>query len=291
MSIVLRELGGILAVVITLGMVVKVRAQTPPSAAPPAKERAVDPREREKLEFFRGRFEPCHVTLAGREEPCQYVAHPLTRFDNPISKIEDGYMFLWTNRGRPVATVKSYHSVPNKSWGRTFVSLAERPLEMRHNDQPLWAPTEAGVKFVELPDSPLPAADPRRRLTQMRQISRRFQAIDNWGIKDPTDWQLRLLPAPLFRYEVKSEEVIDGALFGYVLTSPEALLLLEARDTGERFAWHYALSRCTRFGIRFLLDGKPIAEFDRLDRWPASGTYFHSALPWEEYPFDAAAPN
>ena len=238
------------------------------------------------------------LTVADRpDEPCKYVAEPLAKFDNPISQIEDGFMFLWTDRGRPVAVVKSYHNLPNKTWGRTFVSLATQPLVMkqqegkaaRRQEPSLWTPEQAGVTFAELPDAPAPAAEPRQRLVQMRTLARRFSVIDHWGIKDPTDWRLRLLPTPLYRYEAKEDDVIDGALFGYVLTSPEALLLLEARKTEKGLVWHYAVSRFTRFGVRFSLDGKQIAEFDRLDAWPATGTYFHYPQPWEEYPFDAKA--
>ena len=122
----------------------------------------------------------------------------------------------------------------------------------------------------------------------MRAIARRFSVIDNWGIKDPTDWQLRLLTTPLYRYESNDDDVVDGALFGYVLTSPEALLLLEARKTDKGLTWHYAVSRFTRFGVRFSLDGQQIAEFERLDAWPSTGTYFHYPQPWEEYPFEVS---
>jgi hypothetical protein len=261
-------------------------AQPPKVATAPAEERPSDPHQREKLEFFRDRIGGVRLTVAARpDQPCDYIAEPLAKFDNPISHIEDGFMFLWTNRDRPVATVKSYHNLPNKTWGRTFVSLATRPIVMQREGQPLWTPDEAGVTFADLPDAPQPAAEARQRLVQMRAIARRFSVIDHWGITAPTDWQLRLLPTPLYRYEAKDDDVVDGALFGYVLTSPEALLLLEARKTDKGLAWQYAVARFTRFGVRFALDGKQIAEFDRLDGWPATGTYFHYPQPWEEYPF------
>jgi hypothetical protein len=92
--------------------------------------------------------------------------------------------------------------------------------------------------------------------------------------------------APLYRYEVPDENVVDGALFGYVLTSsPEAVVLLEARTAHGELTWHYMVSRLTRFGITFSLDERKIAEFPRLDEWPATGRYFHHPLPMPEYPF------
>jgi hypothetical protein len=61
---------------------------------------------------------------------------------------------------------------------------------------------------------------------------------------------MRLLPRPLYRYDVKpgpdSGGVIDGALFAYVTTKstdPEIFLLLEANksNTGAP-QWQYALA-------------------------------------------------
>ena len=125
----------------------------------------------------------------------------------------------------------------------------------------------------------------------MREIAKRFQVVDRWGIKDPTDWQLRLLTAPLYRYEVAEEGVVDGALFGYALTTaPEALLLLEVRKTARGLAWQYAVSRCTRFEIRISLDGEQIAEFPRLEAWPPTQTYFHDPIPLADYPFPTRTP-
>jgi hypothetical protein len=276
----------LLVLVLTFLLASSASAQQAKTKALPER-RPPDPHQREKLEFFRDRVGAVRLTVADRpDEPCQFVAEPLAKFDNPISQIWDGFMFLWTDRGRPVAVVKSYHNSPNKTWGRTFVSLAPQLIVMKQDGKPLWTPEGPGVTFAKLPGTAVPAAEPRQRLAQMREIARRFSVIDHWGIKDPTDWQLRLLTTPLHRYEVPDEGVVDGAMFGYVLTAPEAIVLLEARQSAQGdLSWHYALARCTRFGVRFSLDGKQVAEFDRLDAWPPTGTYFHYALQWEEYPF------
>src|SRR5204863_6612618 len=166
------------------------------------------------------------------------------------------------------------------------VSLSEQPLVLESGKQTLWTPPQDAAVFKPLADSPLPADRPNVRLSQMRKLAERFQVVDRWGMKDPTDWQLRLLTTPLFRYKVPDENVVDAALFGYVLTtSPEALLLLEARRAGNELRWHYAVSRFTRFEITISLDDRKLAEFPRLESWPATGTYFHHPLPMPAYPF------
>ena len=240
----------------------------------------------EKIDFYRNRLREQQLFIADSpDKPCELVASPLMRFDNPVSKIGDGLMFIWTDSGRPVAAMKSYYNMPNNTWGRTFVSLATRPLELRISEKPVWTPRQAGVTFKVLSGLPPPAKKPTLRLVQMRDIAQQFQVVDNWGIKDPTDWQLRVLPKPLYRYQVAGEQVVDGALFAYVLSGPEALLLLEAHRIKEGLEWRYAASRCTRFGITFSFRETKVAEFPRLDAWPPTETYFHYAVPMTGYPF------
>src|SRR5262249_57146973 len=72
--------------------------------------------------------------------------------------------------------------------------------------------------------------------------------VDGEGKK----WDLRLLPAPLYRYPEARSGVTDGALFTLVSnagTDPEVLLLIEAREVGGKLRWEYA---CGRFSDRSL---------------------------------------
>lgn len=247
---------------------------------------AGDKQQNEKLEFFRERLAKLRLTTtAGPDKPFQFVAEPLLTFENPVSQVWDGYMFVWTDRGRPAAVMKCYYHSVNKRWGRTFVSLATERIELASGDKKLWTPQKAGLSFAPLPRGPKPDDDARRRLTQMRDIARRFAMVDRWGLKEPTDWQLRLLPSPLYRYEARDGDVVDGAMFGYVVNSPEAVVLVEARKTKEGLAWHYAVARFTRFEVTVALDDERIAHFPRLDAWPPSGTYFHDPVEMPDYPF------
>src|SRR5262249_55194566 len=81
-----------------------------------------DPLRGEKLAFFGERLKAAPLTVGEQAAPGQFVPEPLIQFENPISSIEDGFMFLWTDGVRPLAVVKSYHNIPSRSWGRTFVS-------------------------------------------------------------------------------------------------------------------------------------------------------------------------
>jgi hypothetical protein len=264
---------------------VKKPKLAPPPVEPPAQSRT-DQNQKERLDFFVPRLRELRMHYPSEPtRPVTFVEGPLFRFENPISFISDGFMFVWTDHGRPVVAMKCYYNGSAKSWGRTFVSLAERQIVLESGKQKLWTP-EAAAAFAPLPDAPRPADRPNLRLTQMRKLAERFQVVDHWGLKDPTDWQLRLLNTPLYRYDVPDEKVLDGAMFGYVLTgSPEALVLFEARESHGELTWHYAVSRFTRFGIDFSLDDRKLTAFPRLDAWPPTGAYFHHPLPMPDYPF------
>lgn len=264
-------------------------AENTPSASG---NRTEDSLRERKLTYYRSRLADHRITFADApDEPFDFIEDPVNQYDNPISHIYDGFTFLWTHQGRPLVVLKSYYNQPQASWGRTFVSLAPRPLELRIDGQKRWYPRGGALRLEPLANAPPPAASAPLRLAQMRRIAGEFEVVDSWGRVNPTDWQLRLLTAPLYRYEVPDENVVDGALFGYAITtSPEALLLIEARDTDQGLQWQYAVSRCTRFGITFSRDGRLLAEFPRLDAWPPTGTYFHIPVPLPDYPFaeDAA---
>lgn len=285
---------GIVAALLAAGAPASKSAAQEPAVPPAAvgsgaaSEPGADALKEKKLDFFRQPLAKLKLAaVTGPDKPFQLVPEPLITFENPVSQVWDGLMFVWTDRGRPVAAMKCYYHSLNKRWGRTFVSLATERIELAGGDgkKKVWTPQQAGLSFAPLPNGDKPAADARRRLTQMRDIARRFTMIDRWGLKEPTDWQLRLLPTPLYRYESPEEGVVDGAMFGYVVNSPEALVLVEARKTEEGLAWHYAACRFTRFEVTVSLDGKQLAHFPRLDAWPPTGIYFHHPVDMPDYPF------
>jgi hypothetical protein len=112
-----------------------------------------------------------------------------------------------------------------------------------------WKP-EAGLARAEIPDAGAPAATAGARLVQMRRLAQEFtgDSVDDQGKHQ----DLRLLPAPLYRYPAAKSGVVDGALFTLVSTAgtdPEVLLLIEAREDGGKMRWEFA---CGRFSDRSL---------------------------------------
>jgi hypothetical protein len=84
----------------------------------------------------------------------------------------------------------------------------------------------------------------------MRRLAQEFTGHETDS--DGRRYDLRLLPAPMYRYPAAKSGVVDGALFTLVSmegTDPEVWLLLEARQEGGKTRWEYA---CCRFSNRDL---------------------------------------
>lgn len=196
--------------------------------------------------------EAAEYSLAVESAPkkkLQLKKEPIFEWSNPIrARLQQGVIFLWLRDGRPAALGCIFSQPDGKLTGRRvmheFHALdREKLLVSRPDALNEWKP-QTGLKRNELPDSAVPAATAKARLVQMRRLAKEFTGheIDREGKR----WELRLLPAPLYRYPSANSGVIDGALFTLVSnagTDPEVLLLLEARKGGDTMRWEYALGR------------------------------------------------
>jgi len=180
------------------------------------------------------------------------AAKPLValRWANNARGSEDGLTLLYVFEGKPLATACLY------PWaGRLvhdFESISRGNIVARKNSQLVWQPKQSGVQFARIPDAPPPEATPAQRLRQIKSLAEQFQSSMLGWKADSTDREeLRLLPRPLYRYELKEgaatdKVVIDGAVFAFVMgTDPESLLLIEAVKTGDAAAWEFAFARRT----------------------------------------------
>lgn len=180
-----------------------------------------------------------------------------------------GDIFVWSDNGRP-AIVGCTLSGPRNGGGRMFFhefhALGTEPLPSQDlPDGKTWAPTTAGLTFMPIDRAPVPGANEKERLTQMRTLAREFAAHTRFG---DSDWELRLLTQPMARYQrtkESSSDWLDGAVFTYVLTTgtdAEVLLVLEARKVGDTYRWHSAPARITNRPAWMIHRGK---EFWRVD--------------------------
>ena len=195
---------------------------------------------------------------------------PIYIWTNPTrSGGQNGAVFVWLHQGRPVV-IGSIFSHPEK--GRRMVchelhSLAEQQLlpERDPTSEP-WEP-QGVVAMQPLAGAPAVEGTTARRMTQMRALSKQFTAHSIDYQKER--WQLRLLPQPMYRYEKPQREVVDGAIFAFVTsagTDPEVVLVLEARNKGDRVGWFYRAIRFSDSDLHVQHGGKEIFSSIRDDK-------------------------
>jgi hypothetical protein len=216
------------------------------------------------------------------ETKLQLITEPVLRWSNPVRGGADGSLFLFTDEGRPQAALSIYPTEDGKAWNHEFQSLAERELVAKKGGASAWAPDQPGVEFKAVPKAPDPADSAAGRLAQMRTLADRFSAtVDFRGDKSA----LRRLSAPIYRYGDQKRDPQDGAVFAFVqATDPELLLLLEARRSGGKSQWQYALARQTMWVVQVELEGRPVWAVEKWDRATAKPqqTYFDIARQRDE---------
>jgi hypothetical protein len=193
--------------------------------------------------------------------------------------LQQGVIFLWLREGRPAAIGCIFSQKDDKLPGRRLLHELhaldrDKLLVSRTNAINEWKP-QAGLARKELPGAGQPAATRGARLGQMRRLVRDFTGheTDDEGNR----YDLRLLPAPLYRYPEAGSGVVDGALFSLISTEgtdPEVWLLIEAREVDGKLRWEFA---CCRFSNRNLY----VQHKDK-DVWSsvrsATDTVLHDAL-------------
>jgi hypothetical protein len=194
-------------------------------------------------------------TASKTKKELELKKEPVFEWTNPTRQgLQQGVVFLWLWEGRPSALGCIFSQPHDKPVGRQVIHEMhaldpEKLIVTRPNALNEWKP-RAGLERKELADAPVPATTPGARLLQMRRLAQEFTGheVDREGKR----WELRLLPAPLYRYPAAKAGVVDGALFTLVSnagTDPEVLLLLEAREEGGKTRYEYA---CGRFSDRDL---------------------------------------
>ncbi|XZE19595.1 hypothetical protein SH449x_004920 [Pirellulaceae bacterium SH449] len=199
---------------------------------------------------------------AARDSENKLVSRPVFRWRN-AARGQDGEAMLaiWLNNGYPLAMASIF------PWEKTiqheFDLLAGTPgLIAKSGERVIWAPESAAVKFKIVPEAESPAASPAVRLRQMKAIAVRFEGkLTGWNPGDTDNEFLRLLPRPLYRYEITERTEskalpVDGALFAFAAgTDPEIVLMLEAVENDGHMIWEYACVRATSGGLEMRLDG------------------------------------
>jgi hypothetical protein len=153
-------------------------------------------------------------------------------------------VYVWTHEGRPevIASITNVYG-PRRAMETEIHSLSTGLPLLSHNEKTLWEPERAGVELKPIPGAAKPGSTTAARLIQMRKLAAEYSVVAEYdgGTKKE---DMRLLPAPVYRYASDKQGVTDGALFAFARgTDPEAFLMIEARKGKEGMEWQFAFAR------------------------------------------------
>jgi hypothetical protein len=248
----------------------------------PSKEAA---EQKERLELMKAAVTSLEPEDSGSRSKAMFtfVPEPLLRYSDPTrgggttSEAENNVLLdagVWRlgTEGRPTALVTiEIYQAPDGSriLSYEFLSLSDTRFSLKHKSEKVrWGPTGSALDLKELPDAPRPAATAAARLAQMRQLARRFKALER---VNNVPIECRLLTQPIDRYQSSAEKIVDGAIFVYANgTNPELGVVFES--DGER--WRYGIIRLTAAESSVMLDGRQVAAFERFNaRGRTDGPY------------------
>jgi hypothetical protein len=190
-----------------------------------------------------------------QKKPLKFEEKPVFSWSNDDRW--SGDVFVWTAKGRPqvIGCILSGPGKQTRPAFHEFHSLAPDPLgSAQMTGKYQWAPAK-GIEFKKFGGEP--AATAAARLAQMRAISREFKVF----MQADGEWELRLLPQPIYRYQPAEGPVIDGALFTWVWTKgtdPELIVAVECHRTDKGREWRFAPIQFTNREVWIKHDDKEI---------------------------------
>ena len=199
---------------------------------------------------------------------------PLLRYSDPTRGLGtteanillDASVWRLGATGRPTAlvTLEIYRSGTDRGvLSYEFLSLIEPTFHLRRKtvEDVVWDATGSALKMREVPDAPQSADTAAARLTQMRQLARRFSVRE---ILEGQPIPCRLLSQPIDRYQSTDKNILDGAIFAFANgTNPETGLILEC----DQNHWNYGIVRLSAAETHIELDGREV------DSYPFFGEY------------------
>ena len=204
-----------------------------------------------------------HVYLAADSKRASVarISEPVLRYTDGTRQTFDSTLWIWGTAGRPAAIMAIEHYPKNQvanRWLFEVASLSDKRISIEYGRDIDWTANKPGLELARLEGAPSPAEQPAARLTQIKELQRRFTAHETANIEGRIE--LRPLTKPLHRYQDANDGIVDGAIVSFVNgTNPEVLLVLEAGKSSRGAAeWQFALVQMTGEAVFAELDGKEI---------------------------------
>ncbi len=257
-----------LSISVVLPMIADIRAADPPTkdVKEPEDSSPKDELAKKRQEHILKAMQKYEVVVDGdADKKATLDSKALLRWSNPTSDVADGLMSVYstgpTERPAMIAHIYVHGAGLNGLAMMEFADVHPGQVELFRGKQKVWSPRSRYSKFETLPDGPKPSDNAALRLSQMKKMAARFEIIDGFHDKDskPQPQVLRMMSRPTYRYGKPDGEIIDGALFTFVVaTDPEACLLIEIHRKGDVTTWEYMVLPMTIYSLDAKLDGKPV---------------------------------
>lgn len=255
-----------LSVIVT--MTADIRAADPPAkdVKEPEDSSPKDELSKKRQEHILKALQKYEVVMDGDEtKRATLDSKTMLRWSNPVSDVADGLMSVYssgpTERPAMISHIYVHGAGLNGLAMQEFADVHPGQVELFRGKRKVWSPRSRYSKFETLPDGPKPSENAALRLAQIKQMAARFEIIDGFHDKDskPQPQVLRMMSRPTYRYGKPDGEILDGALFTFVVaTDPEACLLIEIHRKGDVTSWEYMVLPMTIYSLDAKLDGKPV---------------------------------
>lgn len=241
-----------------------------------------------RITFLRDKMARYRVTAADESQAVYPLEDKLAlRWSNPVSGVVDGGIFVWSDGRRPMVIGKCFLNEAKEAWGEAIQSVAPMSLTMSLEGREIWKPAGPGVTFHPVAGPTKPANTATGRLRQMRELARGVEVVGIWGEKEASEWVLRMLTTPVYRYRSEPDRILDGAVFGFTQggTNPEALILVELIEKDEGPQWQVAAARLSQYAVVCKIGETVIADLPR-NETPKIDEPFYRGWHWfTRYPF------
>lgn len=205
-------------------------------------------RSREELQVCLDHVAPMKLQHAETGTVIERVPNPVLRFGAPMFGNHHGALWVWGQRGRPMAVLEMCQQMQDGFWHHGCHCTTDAPIKLTLPAGQVWTPKSNSLTFKPLPGAPVPAETPAARMRQMKAFVQKVSAHElwTWPTGDGSRHELRMLPTPVHRYDDAEQQLIDGALFIIAQgTNPEATLFLEAvqRVNEPKPIWQFAVGQ------------------------------------------------
>jgi hypothetical protein len=190
------------------------------------------------------------------------IDQPLLRFSDETRADDQGSLWAWGDKGRPVALFEIFQKATTRHvWTAGMCNTSSGKLRAGRAGAPWWLENDSDIAFKDVPSAPPVAPESAVRKRQMKLLAQKFNAHEIYNPNN-TRYDLRRLDRPLHTYRDEDAGIVEGGLFAFANgTNPEILLFVEARQAkanGSKPVWQFGVGRSANAELHLECEGREV---------------------------------